>query len=88
MIAAWFEQVRYVYKECNNLQDSKSILMMSVHFGDSAEPWCIFGLTTFLGLVERKNSTFLYLQFLLLLSKRELIPESCLAISHPRASYL
>ena len=49
------------------------------------EFWCIVGLTTSL---RWKDSTFLDLLFLLLLSERGLSPESCLAICYPSASCL
>ena len=53
-----------------------------------AESWRIVGLTTIVRLLQRKNSTFLYRQFLLLHSERGWSPESCLPICHPKASCL
>ena len=55
---------------------------------ETAVYWCIVGLTAILRSLQRKNYTFLYLQFLLLLGEKGLSPESCLAICHPRASCL
>ena len=51
MVAQQFDQITYVYDECNNFQDSKLIFMIS-------ELWCIVHLTTILRLLQRKNSTF------------------------------
>ena len=80
-----------VVEEYNNIQDSKSMLMIS----DSKifpimllrQLICIVGLTPILHLSERKNSSLIS-SFLLLLSERGLSPESCLAICHARASCL
>ena len=57
------------------------MLLRQLNFGD-----CEFTIT--LRLLQRKNYTFQYLQFLLLLSETGLGPESCLAIYHPRTTSL
>ena len=71
MVAYCFYQITHVCEECNNLQDSKSTIL-------TAEFWCF----VFIRLLQRNNLTFM---FLLLLSKKGLSPESCLAICYPRA---
>ena len=91
MVAQQFNQITYVYKECNNFQDSKLIFMI----GDFRifpimllrQLNCDVSSTQQLCYVDCKGKTplFSYLQFLLLLSEKGLSPESCLAICHPRA---
>ena len=90
MVAQQFDQVTYVCKEYNNLQDSKlifimtnftifpTILLRQLNLG-------VIGLTTIVHILQKKNSAFLYLQFLLLLSERGLSPKSCLVNCPPRA---
>ena len=54
MVAQQFDQITYVYEECNNFQDSKLIFMISDfhnHAFETAE------LTVILRLLQRKNST-------------------------------
>ena len=55
---------------------------------ETAELWCIVGLTAILRLLQRKNFTFPLPVFLLLLSERRLSPEKRLATCHLRASRL
>ena len=88
-LAQQFDQLTYACEEYNNYKNSKSIFMISD-----------FKVFPIMLLRQRKNSTkekhyykgktplFFSLQFLLFLSKKGLSPESCLAICHPRASYL
>ena len=93
ILGYWFDQVTFVCKECNNLQDSKSILMI-IDF--KIFPIMFLGQLNFDGLsikqlfyVYCKGKTPLfYLQCLLLLSEVGLSPENFLAICHLRVSCL
>ena len=82
MVVSLFHEVTYVCEECNNLQDWKWIFMITDF---KIFPKMLLRWTTFLRLLQRRNSVFLYLYVLLLLSKRGLSPESCLAVCHPMA---
>ena len=63
------------------------LLNVSKDIFEAAEIGFIVSLTAILRLLQRKNSTFLFV-VLLLLNERGLNPESCLAIFHPKASCL
>ena len=88
-LAQQFDQLTYACEEYNNYKNSKSIFMISN-----------FKVFPIMLLRQRKNLTkekhdqkgktplFFSLQFLLFLSEKGLSPERCLAICHPRASYL
>ena len=90
MAAQYFDQVIYVCHEYNNFQDSGSILMISDFkiFSIMLSRQVNFGTLSvqqlFYVYYKRKTPFFFNLQFLLLLSERNLSPESCLAICRPR----
>ena len=71
----------------SNFQDSKSIFMIGDLF-ETAEFWCIVGLTAILRLLQRKITFFLIYRLLVLSSEKRLSPESWLAICRPMVSCL
>ena len=61
MVAQQFDQITYVYEECNTFQDSKLILMISDFkiFPIMLLRQLNCGVTAILRLLQTKNSTFL-----------------------------
>ena len=94
MVASQFDQVTYVCQECNNFHDSRSIFLKSdfkiflIMLSRQLNFSVFLGQLLFYVYYKGKTPLFLNLQFLLLLSEKRLIPESCFAICNPRASCL
>ena len=87
MIAQQLDQVTCVFKEQSNFQDSKSKFLNSNIFPIMLLRQLNFGVLStnqlFYVYCKGKTPLFFNLQFSLLLSRRGLCPESCLAICHP-----
>ena len=90
MVAWQCDQVTYVCEEYRNFQDSKSIFLTSDFkiFPILLLRQLNYWFKSYFAFIQRENSLFFNLQFLLSLSERELSPESCLVICHLRTSCL